>query len=138
MWTSLDPADGTVEPGARTSARLRVRNTGDTVEEYRLSLVGKPSGWSRVEPDVLRLYPGSEGTAEITFAPPRSSDVEAGPLAYGVRVDPRENPAGRDVVEGRLTVAPFSETRAELLPPALVGRFRGGPGSPSTTSGTPR
>ncbi|MEU4062333.1 peptidoglycan-binding domain-containing protein [Streptomyces wedmorensis] len=125
MWTSLDPADVTVEPGARTSARLRVRNTGDTVEEYRLSLVGKPSGWSRVEPDVLRLYPGSEGTAEISFAPPRSSDVEAGPLAYGVRVDPRENPGARDVLEGRLTVTPFTETRAEVLPPALSGRFRG-------------
>ncbi|MET9673124.1 peptidoglycan-binding protein [Streptomyces sp. NPDC006482] len=125
MWTSLDPADVTVEPGARTSARLRVRNTGDTVEEYRLSLVGKPSGWSRVEPDVLRLYPGSEGTAEISFAPPRSSDVEAGPVAYGIRVDPRENAATRDVVEGRLTLTPFTETRAELLPPALFGRFRG-------------
>ncbi|WP_329619222.1 peptidoglycan-binding protein [Streptomyces sp. NBC_01255] len=125
MWTSLDPADVTVEPGARTSARLRVRNTGDTVEEYRLSLVGKPSGWARVEPDVLRLYPGSEGTAEISFAPPRSSDVEAGPVAYGIRVDPRENTGARDVVEGRLTLTPFTETRAELLPPALIGRFRG-------------
>ncbi|MGA5065515.1 peptidoglycan-binding protein [Streptomyces exfoliatus] len=125
MWTSLDPSEVTVEPGARAGARLRVRNTGDTVEEYRLSLVGKPSGWSRVEPDVLRLYPGSEGTAEISFAPPRSSDVEAGPVAYGIRVDPRENAAARDVVEGRLTITPFTETRAELLPPALLGRFRG-------------
>ncbi|MFB8400410.1 hydrolase [Streptomyces sp. NPDC055912] len=125
MWTSLDPAEVTVEPGARAGARLRVRNTGDTVEEYRLSLVGKPSGWSRIEPDVLRLYPGSEGTAEISFALPRSSDVEAGPLAYGIRVDPRENSGARDVVEGRLTVTPFTETRAELLPPALIGRFRG-------------
>ncbi|WP_329286512.1 COG1470 family protein [Streptomyces sp. NBC_00691] len=125
MWTSLDPAEVTVEPGARAGARLRVRNTGDTVEEYRLSLVGKPSGWSRIEPDVLRLYPGSEGTAEISFAPPRSSDVEAGPLAYGIRVDPRENSGARDVVEGRLTITPFTETRAELLPPTLLGRFRG-------------
>ncbi|MFF0433571.1 hydrolase [Streptomyces sp. NPDC004327] len=125
MWTSLDPADTTVEPGARTSARLRVRNTGDTVEEYRLSLVGKPSGWSRVEPEVLRLYPGSEATAEISFAPPRSPDVAAGPIPYGVRVEPRENPAARDVVEGQLTVTPFTEARAELLPPALFGRFRG-------------
>ncbi|WP_327166094.1 peptidoglycan-binding domain-containing protein [Streptomyces zaomyceticus] len=125
MWTSLDPAEVTVEPGARAGARLRVRNTGDTVEEYRLSLVGKPSGWSRIEPDVLRLYPGSEGTAEISFAPPRSSDVEAGPLPYGIRVDPRENSGARDVVEGRLTVTPFTGTRAELLPPALLGRFRG-------------
>ncbi|GAA2769879.1 hydrolase [Streptomyces showdoensis] len=125
IWTSLDPAAVAVEPGSRATARLRVRNTGDTVEEYRLSLVGRPAGWGRVEPDVLRLYPGAEGTAEISFAPPRTPDAEAGPAAYGVRVEPRENAAVRDVVEGQLTIAPFTEVRAELLPPALRGRFRG-------------
>ncbi|MFI6470687.1 peptidoglycan-binding protein [Streptomyces sp. NPDC050516] len=125
MWTSLDPAAVAVDPGGRATARLRVRNTGDTVEEYRLSVVGTPAGWARVEPDTLRLYPGSEGTAEISFAPPRTSDALAGPAAYGIRVEPREHPDLRDVLEGQVTVAPFTEVRAELLPPSLVGRFRG-------------
>ncbi|MFG2722439.1 peptidoglycan-binding protein [Streptomyces sp. NPDC048416] len=124
MWTSLDPAAVAVDPGGRATARLRVRNTGDTVEEYRLSVVGAPSGWARVEPDTLRLYPGSEGTAEISFAPPRSPDAPAGPASYGVRVEPREHPGVRDVLDGQVTVAPFTEVRAELLPPSLVGRFR--------------
>ncbi|MFI6683096.1 hydrolase [Streptomyces sp. NPDC050485] len=125
MWTSLDPAAVAVDPGGRATARLRVRNTGDTVEEYRLSVVGTPAGWARVEPDTLRLYPGSEGTAEISFAPPRSPDALAGPAPYGIRVEPREHPELRDVLEGQVTVAPFTEVRAELLPPSLVGRFRG-------------
>ncbi|MFD4634459.1 peptidoglycan-binding protein [Streptomyces sp. NPDC058284] len=124
-WNSLDPAAVTVDPGGRATVRLRVRNTGDTVEEYRLGVVGAPAGWTRVEPEVLRLYPGSEGTAEISFAPPRSPDAPAGPAPYGIRVEPREQPETRDVVEGQVTVAPFSEVRAELLPPTLVGRFRG-------------
>ncbi|MFD6437701.1 peptidoglycan-binding protein [Streptomyces venezuelae] len=124
-WNSLDPAAVTVDPGGRATVRLRVRNTGDTVEEYRLGVVGAAAGWSRVEPDVLRLYPGSEGTAEISFAPPRSPDTAAGPTPFGIRVEPRENPEARDVVEGQVTVAPFSEIRAELLPPTIVGRFRG-------------
>ncbi|MEU9099155.1 peptidoglycan-binding domain-containing protein [Streptomyces sp. NPDC048361] len=123
MWTSLDPAAVAVDPGGRATARLRVRNTGDTVEEYRLSVVGAPAGWARVEPDTLRLYPGSEGTAEISFAPPRSPDALAGPAAYGIRVEPREHPGVRDVLEGQVTVAPFTEVRAELLPATLVGRF---------------
>ncbi|MER0446799.1 peptidoglycan-binding domain-containing protein [Streptomyces sp. Edi4] len=123
MWTSLDPAAVAVDPGGRTTARLRVRNTGDTVEEYRLSIVGTPAGWARVEPDTLRLYPGSEATAEISFAPPRSPDALAGPAAYGIRVEPREHPDLRDVLEGQVTVAPFTEIRAELLPPTVVGRF---------------
>ncbi|NDZ85229.1 hydrolase, partial [Streptomyces sp. SID10115] len=124
-WNSLDPAAVTVDPGGRATVRLRVRNTGDTVEEYRLGVVGPAAGWARVEPDVLRLYPGSEGTAEISFAPPRSPDAAAGPTPFGIRVEPRENPEARDVVEGQVTVAPFSEIRAELLPPTIVGRFRG-------------
>ncbi|MEU7583984.1 peptidoglycan-binding protein [Streptomyces sp. NPDC041068] len=124
-WNSLDPAAVTVDPGGSATVRLRVRNTGDTVEEYRLSVIGAPSGWSRVEPDVLRLYPGSEATAEISFAPPRSPDAAAGPTPFGVRVEPREHPEARDVVEGQVTVGAFSEIRAELLPPTIVGRFRG-------------
>lgn len=90
-----------------------------------MGVVGTPAGWSRVEPDVLRLYPGSEGTAEISFAPPRSPDATAGPTPFGVRVEPREQPGVRDVVEGQVTVTPFSEIRAELLPPTIVGRVRG-------------
>ncbi|QEU91821.1 peptidoglycan-binding domain-containing protein [Streptomyces kanamyceticus] len=124
-WNSLDPAAVTVDPGGRVAARLRVRNTGDTVEEYRLSVLGAPAGWSRVEPEVLRLYPGSEGTAEISFAPPRSPDAPAGPTPFGIRVEPRQHPEARDVVEGQVTITPFAEVRAELLPPTIVGRFRG-------------
>ncbi|MEV0255023.1 peptidoglycan-binding domain-containing protein [Streptomyces sp. NPDC050732] len=124
-WNSLDPAAVTVDPGGRSTVRLRVRNTGDTVEEFRLGIVGAPAGWARVEPDALRLYPGSEGTAEVSFAPPRSSDTNAGPTPFGIRVEPREHPEARDVVEGQVTVTPFSEIRAELLPPTVVGRFRG-------------
>ncbi|MEU6996492.1 peptidoglycan-binding domain-containing protein [Streptomyces sp. NPDC046465] len=124
-WNSLDPAAVTVDPGGRATVRLRIRNTGDTVEEYRLGVVGTAAGWSRVEPEILRLYPGSEGTAEVSFAPPRSPDVQAGPTPFGIRVEPREQPESRDVVEGQVTVTPFSEVRAELLPPTVVGRFRG-------------
>ncbi|MFG3282903.1 hypothetical protein ACGF3I_13210, partial [Streptomyces sp. NPDC048111] len=84
MWTALEPPATTVAPGDSAVVRLRVRNTGDTVEEYRLVPVGDVAGWARVEPGVLRLYPGAEATAEITFAPPRTSDAIAGPSPFAV------------------------------------------------------
>ncbi|WP_055568930.1 RICIN domain-containing protein [Streptomyces atriruber] len=124
MWTSLEPAATTVEPGATASVRLRVRNTGDTVEEYRLQVVGDAAGWTRVTPDVLRLYPGAEGTAQVEFAPPRTSDAQAGPTPFGVRVQPRETPHTVDVAEGQVTVGPFAEIRTELLPLVVRGRLR--------------
>lgn len=124
MWTSLEPTATTVEPGSTASVRLRVRNTGDTVEEYRLQVVGAAAGWARVQPDVLRLYPGAEGTAQVEFAPPRTSDAQAGPTPFGVRVQPRETPHTVDVAEGQVTVGPFTELRTELLPLVVRGRLR--------------
>ncbi|MFE1151368.1 hydrolase [Streptomyces sp. NPDC058830] len=125
LWTSLEPASVTVDPGSSTRVRLRVRNTGDVVDEYRFEPVGDVAPWTVVEPQTLRLYPGTTGTVELTFAPPRTSDAVAGPNPYAVRITPTEHPEAVTVPEGNLTVTPFTEVRAELVPPTVKGRFRG-------------
>ncbi|GKQ38918.1 hydrolase [Streptomyces sp. A012304] len=127
LWTSLEPSSATVDPGARTTVRLRVRNTGDVVDEYRFEPVGSVAPWTTVEPPTLRLYPGTTGTVELTFAPPRTPDATAGPNPYAIRVTPTEHPEAVTVPEGNLTVTPFTEVRAELVPPTVKGRFRGRP-----------
>ncbi|WP_217170333.1 RICIN domain-containing protein [Streptomyces sp. AC512_CC834] len=127
LWTSLEPASATVDPGSSTRVRLRVRNTGDVVDEYRFEPVGDVAPWTTVEPPTLRLYPGTTGTVELTFAPPRTPDAVAGPNPYAVRITPTEHPDAVTVPEGNLTITAFSEVRAELVPPTVKGRFRGRP-----------
>ncbi|WP_077801825.1 RICIN domain-containing protein [Streptomyces sp. JHA26] len=127
LWTSLEPASATVDPGSSTRVRLRVRNTGDVVDEYRFEPVGDVAPWTTVEPPTLRLYPGTTGTVELTFAPPRTPDATAGPNPYAVRITPTEHPEAVTVPEGNLTITPFTEVRAELVPPTVKGRFRGRP-----------
>jgi hypothetical protein len=105
--------------------RLRLRNTGDVVDEYRFEPVGDLAPWTTVEPVTLRLYPGTTGTVELAFAPPRTPDAAAGPTPYAVRVTPTEHPEAVTVPEGNVTVTPFTEVRAELVPPSVKGRFRG-------------
>ncbi|MDT0614876.1 ricin-type beta-trefoil lectin domain protein [Streptomyces lancefieldiae] len=127
LWTSVEPASATVDPGSSTRVRLRVRNTGDVVDEYRFEPVGDVAPWTTVEPQTLRLYPGTTGTVELTFAPPRTPDATAGPNPYAVRITPTEHPDAVTVPEGNLTITPFTEVRAELVPPTVKGRFRGRP-----------
>jgi hypothetical protein len=127
LWTSLEPASATVDPGSSTRVRLRVRNTGDVVDEYRFEPVGDVAPWTTVEPQSLRLYPGTTGTVELTFAPPRTPDAVAGPNPYAVRITPTEHPDAVTVPEGNLTITAFTEVRAELVPPTVKGRFRGRP-----------
>ncbi|MFB9512766.1 ricin-type beta-trefoil lectin domain protein [Streptomyces purpureus] len=127
LWTSLEPASATVDPGGTTTVRLRLRNTGDVVDEYRFEAVGDVAPWTTVEPQTLRLYPGTTGTVELTIAPPRTPDAAAGPHPYAVRITPTEHPEATTVPEGHLTVTPFTEVRAELVPPTVKGRLRGRP-----------
>jgi hypothetical protein len=107
--------------------RLRLRNTGDVVDEYRFEPVGDIAPWTTVEPQTLRLYPGTTGSVELTFAPPRTPDATAGPNPYAVRIMPTEHPEATTVPEGNLTITPFTEVRAELVPPTVKGRLRGRP-----------
>ncbi|MER7051379.1 hydrolase [Streptomyces sp. NPDC000351] len=127
LWTSLEPASATVDPGSSTTVRLRLRNTGDVVDEYRFEAVGTLAPWTVVEPQSLRLYPGTTGTVELTFAPPRTPDATAGANPYAVRITPTEHPEATTVPEGNLTITPFTEVRAELVPTTVKGRFRGRP-----------
>ncbi|QKW29693.1 hydrolase [Streptomyces seoulensis] len=127
LWTSLEPASATVDPGGSTTVRLRLRNTSDVVDEYRFEAVGALAPWAVVEPQTLRLYPGTTGSVELTFSPPRTPDATAGPNPYAVRITPTEHPEAVTVPEGNLTITPFTEVRAELVPPTVKGRFRGRP-----------
>lgn len=127
LWTSLEPASVTVDPGSSARVRLRLRNTGDVVDEYRFEPVGDVAPWTTVEPATLRLYPGTTGTVELAFSPPRTPDATAGPNPYAVRITPTEHPEAVTVPEGNLTITPFAEVRAELVPPIVKGRFRGRP-----------
>lgn len=106
----------TVTPGTEAVANIRVRNTGTVVDQFTLDVLGEAQHWSTVEPPMLSLFPGAEETARVVFRPPRSSEVHAGPLPFGVRVVSKEDPAGSVVEEGMLEVEPFVDIFAELAP----------------------
>lgn len=109
--------------GTSETIPLQIRNDGDIVEGYRFEVLGVPSAWTSVDPvEIAGLYPGSQTTAAITFAPPRSAEIPAGPLNFGIRVIPTENPDDVVVPEGMVEVLPFLETTAELIPRTSHGR----------------
>ncbi|MEU3612217.1 hypothetical protein ABZ725_07830 [Streptomyces sp. NPDC006872] len=122
---SLDTTAVTAEPGGLIQVPLQVRNSGSTVEEYRFEVVGPAAAWATVEPTSLSLYPDSTGTAVLALSPPRSPDVPAGDLPFGVRVVPTSAPDTAVVPEGVVTVLPFAEITGELVPRGFDGAWRG-------------
>ena len=114
-----------VTPGAEGAAVIRVRNSGTVVDQFAIDVLGDAAAWSTSEPATLSLFPGAEETARVVFRPPRSPQVPAGELPFGIRVRSKEDPAGSVVEEGTLEIAPFNDTFAEIAPRTSRGN-RGG------------
>lgn len=112
-----------VDPGGEAAIEVRVRNTGQVVDQFALEVLGAAAGWATVEPASLNLFPGKEETARIRFRPPRAPSTPAGEIPFGVRVRSHEDPAGGTVEEGTLRVGAFRQTEAELVPRSSRGRF---------------
>jgi len=110
-----------VVPGSVASCTVTVKNTGTVVDQFTIDVLGDPGAFASAEPPALSLFPGAEGSAVVSFAPPRNSSTPAGALPFGIRARSQEDPAGSAVEEGVLTVGTFSDTFAELVPRASRG-----------------
>ena len=110
-----------VVPGSVASCTVTVKNTGAVVDQFTIDVLGDPGAFASAEPPALSLFPGAEGSAVVSFAPPRDSSTPAGALPFGIRARSQEDPAGSAVEEGVLTVGTFSDTFAELVPRASRG-----------------
>ncbi len=119
--TSLSRADPTVDPGGQSAITIKIRNAGSIVDRFDVDVVGPTTGWVRVDPPSLSLFPGVEGTVTITFAPPRASTPRAGVYPFGIRVRPAADPAGSTVEEGRISVTPFTTVAADIVPQTSRG-----------------
>jgi hypothetical protein len=123
-WAELAPLSVNVDAGEEAEATLRIRNDSDIVEEYHVDVVGDPAQWCTVQPATLRLYPQTTETVRLTFRPPRGPDPAAGPHSYGARITLAEDSEAVTVPEGNVSVAPFTDVRAELLPVTVRGWSR--------------
>jgi hypothetical protein len=119
---SLSSAVPTVEPGGEAQIVVTVRNTGAVVDQFAIEVLGDAAAWSVVEPAVLSLFPGNEGTATVLLRPPRVASMLAGSVPFAVRVRSKEDPQGSVAEEGIIEVGHFDDLAAELVPRTTRGR----------------
>jgi hypothetical protein len=125
VWVELDPVTVDVDPGTAATVTVSVRNTGNSVEDYHLEVVGDPGDWCQVEPRTLRIHPGASGVVYLVFSPRHGAGAHAGPRPYVVTVTPRADQRTSVVVEGTVRLAVFDDLRARLLPETSGGWRRG-------------
>ena len=122
---SLEQAALSVEPGGEASVGITVRNSGSVVDQFTIEILGDPGAWATADPPTLSLFPGAQGSARITFRPPRASSTPAGTVRFGVMARSAEDPTGSTVEEGTLQVGAFLAPTAELVPRTSHGSRTG-------------
>ena len=105
-----------VDPGRDVVATVTVQNTGKIVDEFRFDLVGVPAAWATVTPPSISLFPGTGGAVQVRFSPPRDASVPPTTETFGIRVRSSADPTFSYVEEGDLTVRPFAELAARIVP----------------------
>ncbi|HEY4331851.1 MAG TPA: hypothetical protein VGM78_04755, partial [Ilumatobacteraceae bacterium] len=111
-----------VAPGTEARTIMRVRNTGNVVDQFDLQVLGVAAEWATVEPPSISLFPGIEQSVHVVFHPPRASSSTAGRFPFAVKALSHEDPNGSAVDEGVIDVLPFDERGAELIPRTSQGK----------------
>lgn len=101
---------------------MRVRNTGNVVDQFTLEVLGDTRPFASVQPPQISLFPGAEQTVDIVFHPAKVSTVTAGVKPFAIRALSSEDPQGSSVEEGVIEVFRFDDRTAELLPRTSKGK----------------
>lgn len=110
-----------VTPGHEAVVTARVANRGTIVEKITLAIDGDIGVWSQAEPAEIGLFPEQDTTVRVLLRPPRSSSVRAGPVTLRLLAVSQSDAAVSDTAEAPLTIGPFVDLRAQLVPQQSAG-----------------
>ncbi len=119
-----------VEAGATLSYNATIRNESRLVDNYELSVLGLPDGWSVVTPPAAFLVPLGSGrgesdtTVRIDITPPRHFRSTAGIWTFEIIAMSRTTAsvAGRAIAQ--FEVRPFPSWSVEAVPVVNSGRLK--------------
>ena len=122
LTVNLPERELAVEPGDSVSCEVTVHNTGLIVDQYIVQVLGQPAQWANVDPPTLNLVPEAEGTARVTFAPPRRPDVPAGVAPFRLVATSHQNPQAATFADGTVTVGTYHDLATQLRSARAEGR----------------
>lgn len=122
LTARLSEHELSVDPGASVECEVTVRNTGTVVDRYAFQVLGDAARWTRVDPPTVNLVPDAQGTARVTFTPPRSPQVVAGLRPFRLVATSHEDPRASAYADGTVNVGPFHDVTTALQPQIVEGR----------------
>jgi len=103
-----------VVPGAETKTTVRVRNAGDQMDVFALTIEGLDRDWWELSVNSALLFPGDAFASTLTIKCPKNSYARATTYQFAITVNSQRTPAAESRVDGTLEVRPFYDFATEL------------------------
>lgn len=115
-----------ITPGQPAIVQVRLANLGTTVDHFRVTVEGIPSGWVHGPDQEIQLNPNDAVPLTLTIATARSPEYVAGEYPVTIRARSRENPAESGEAHGLWTILPYTASSIGLEPALATSRLRAG------------
>lgn len=123
------PVTTSVKTGERTSLIALVRNNGDVVDNYQVTVRGLPESWWTVSPSTVYLVPyGADDSYEqevvVELHPPRTPNAYAKEWELEVVAVSRASETVVASERATLRIEPYDDLVAKIVPDRASGRLK--------------
>lgn len=115
------PTSLVITSGDTTEASATLRNSGQTVDQFTISLEGLDPSWYTLPVSSVALFPNDEDKLRIILHPPKTGEVKAGSYPFSVNVHSQENPELTNNVSLSIEIRALPEVELTISPQRLTG-----------------
>ncbi len=119
---TVTPTAFTITPGDTAEATATLRNSGQTVDQFTISIDGIDPGWYTLPVSSVALFPNDQDNLRIILHPPKATTVKAGSYLFRINVASQENPDEMTTMELAIEIRALAELELSISPQRIAGR----------------
>ncbi|MFP3898146.1 MAG: hypothetical protein ACLFVD_02425 [Dehalococcoidia bacterium] len=116
------PQTLTLAPGDTAEATATIRNLGQSVDQFTLSVEGLAHEWYTLPVSSAALFPNDQDSLKVVLHPPKSPETRGGSYPFSVKVVSQEDPDQKATVGLTIEVQTIPDLQISLSPHTASGR----------------
>ncbi len=111
----------TINPGDITEATVTLRNLGQSVDQFTITIEGIKMDWFTLPVSSVALFPNDQDNLKIMIHPPKAG-TKAGSYPFRINVISQENAEDTVTTDLTLNIKALAEVELEISPKRISGR----------------
>jgi hypothetical protein len=122
IGVTLSPERIQVALGESATATVTIKNAGDVVEAYAITVAGMEPQWYSLSVSSISLFPGDQEQVQLTIQPPKESASRGGTYSAFLKVASNRDPTIETTVQLTVEIGRYLLFDVDITPTKARGR----------------